>query len=336
MFRRAINRLLGRTDPSIDAINAYVEGTASSDEVEFVEGMISENPALERDLATQGALLSVLNRIEKIEAPRSFAITPEMVTANRASVSSLSRLAEFLAPQRKFALAPAILAGFAALTVALLTVGNITGVVEQSGQVQTISSGLIAESAAAPAGGSETRSSGDSSGSAEFSTSLGDAGPPGTDDPGAALAPKLDPGPEDLAAAGITGSDGSSEPAETALAPVAQATQTPTDTTIAAKSSDLELARSTSGGTGSDIENPLLEYATSDEDQFEILAVAPGSVDDDNRSTIGEPEISFVPSAVAGTNDGISLPLWQLQVAFAALAIAAIGAWLGLRRGHRD
>jgi hypothetical protein len=32
------------------------------------------------------------------------------------------------------------------------------------------------------------------------------------------------------------------------------------------------------------------------------------------------------------SNNGISLPLWQLQASLVALAMAAIGAWAGLRR----
>jgi hypothetical protein len=36
--------------------------------------------------------------------------------------------------------------------------------------------------------------------------------------------------------------------------------------------------------------------------------------------------------AGSGAGKGISLPLWQLQIALAALAVAAIGAWAGLRR----
>ena len=36
--------------------------------------------------------------------------------------------------------------------------------------------------------------------------------------------------------------------------------------------------------------------------------------------------------ATAGAGDGIELPLWQLQIVLAAIALAAIGAWAGLRR----
>ena len=76
MFREVLNRLFGRTNSSIDAVNAYVEGSASSDETNLVLEMMRENPSLEKDLATQSALLNVLGRIEKVEAPRSFAIIP--------------------------------------------------------------------------------------------------------------------------------------------------------------------------------------------------------------------------------------------------------------------
>ena len=40
--------------------------------------------------------------------------------------------------------------------------------------------------------------------------------------------------------------------------------------------------------------------------------------------------------AGAEAGNGITLPLWQLQVALAALAVAAIGAWAGLTRIRRD
>jgi hypothetical protein len=36
--------------------------------------------------------------------------------------------------------------------------------------------------------------------------------------------------------------------------------------------------------------------------------------------------------ATAGAGDGIELPLWQLQIVLAAIALAATGAWAGLRR----
>ena len=158
MIRKFLNRLFGRTDPVTYAINAYIEGNAPADEMKLVEQMMRDQPALEKDLATQQALLGVLGRIGGIEAHRSFAITPEMVAAAESSRSAVSKLAELFAPQRKLALAPMVVAGFAALAVALLTIGDITGVVEQSGiDDDSFSiSAIAAESAAAPeAGGAE-------------------------------------------------------------------------------------------------------------------------------------------------------------------------------------
>ena len=40
--------------------------------------------------------------------------------------------------------------------------------------------------------------------------------------------------------------------------------------------------------------------------------------------------------AATGAGDGIELPLWQLQIALAAIALAAIGAWAGLRRARGE
>jgi len=78
---KVLNRLIDRTDSSIDAVNAYVEGSASPDEIKLIEQMIRENPALEKDLTTQRSLLNVLDRVDNIEAPRSFVVTSEMVAA---------------------------------------------------------------------------------------------------------------------------------------------------------------------------------------------------------------------------------------------------------------
>ena len=65
----------------------------------------------------------------------------------------------------------------------------------------------------------------------------------------------------------------------------------------------------------------------------ESSVVAPGS-DAGEVPAIGvEPETVLLGQA--STDDGISLPLWQLQVALAALAIAAIGFSLRLGSIHK-
>ena len=237
MFFEVLNRLFGRTDQSIDAVNAYVKGNASVDETQLVEKMMREDSSLAKDLSTQTALLSVLGRIDQVEAPRSFAISPEMVAAAERSESRLSRFAELFAPQRKLALAPAVITGIAALSVALLTLGDITGVVDQSrsNQSTSISTSAVSESAV------EVEAT-------------------------ERLLPK------------------SEKPA----------------------ASSAETEQSDSDGSMAIEASPDLAYSEG---------VLPG---------------------MAITNDGISLPLRQLQFALAALALAVVGVWAGLRRARGE
>lgn len=350
MVRKALNRLIGRTGSGTDAINAYVEGNASDDEIKLVEQMMRDNPALEKDLATQQSLLSVLARIARVEAPRSFAITPEMVAAARTSESGILKLAGLFAPQRKLALAPAILAGFAALTVALLTIGDITGVVEQSGRSDSFptASVVVAESAAPVAGGAPSVSS-----SAEDS---------------AVSAPELEMAVEAEAAIGA-GADGSPELEKSIAAPQA-ATAAPAAIEAVAIGAAAETApeiESSAFGDDAEMEAPPSlsaqapppagdepEISTVDEapkrtltdsvDVMEATAIADSEslahaspvAADDAAVPVDETEIRFVEQPAIGAKNGITLPLWQLQVALAALAAAVIGAWAGLRRVRRD
>ncbi len=343
MVRKALNRLIGRTGSSTDAIAAYVGGNASDDEIKLVEQMMQDDPALEKDLATQKSLLSVLGRIARVEAPRSFAITPEMVAAARTSESGILKLAGLFAPQRKLALAPAILAGFAALTVALLTVGDITGVVEQSGRTESFSTADVgvAESAAPVAG----------EGAPSALSSAEDS---------AVSAPEFEMAVEPIDA----GAEGSPELEKSIAAPQA-ATAAPAATVAAAETAP-EIESSAFGDDAVMEAPPSLsaqapppagdepEFSTGDEvpkrtlpdsvDVMEATAIA-GSESladaspvaaDDAAVPVDETEIRFVEQPAVGAKNGITLPLWQLQVALAALAVAVIGAWAGLRRVRGD
>ena len=291
MIRKFLNRLFGRTDPVTYAINAYIEGNASADEMKLVEQMMRDDPAFEKDLATQQALLGVLGRIGGIEAHRSFAITPEMVAAAESSRSAVSKLAELFAPQRKLALAPMVVAGFAALTVALLTIGDITGVFEQSGIDDDSFS--ISASAAQPAAAARAPDSGvtdEDSGAIDEGQDAGAA-------PTLAAAP-----PQDLESADATLEFGDDD--EVAK----RGELIPEDSEESAVAAQLQEAIEpgpetesiTSSGIGSDIGE----------------GAGAGTAD----------------GATAGAGDGIELPLWQLQIVLAAIALAAIGAWAGLRR----
>jgi hypothetical protein len=369
---RVLNRLIGRKDQSDirdDAVNAYVDGNASNDELKIVEEMMRENPSLENDLSTQQALRSVLSRVGNVEAPRSFAITPEMVAAAEGSESGLRRFAELFAPQRKLALAPAIIAGIAALSVALLTIGDISGVVEQSEarRDEAFSTGAMAESS-------------------DGGASVGSTGNPGN--PGAAGAPG-EPGNPGLEVTVvvtekgdtvITDTDSASSPAATSAPMTAAGGAAPEP--VAADSAEAPVAEageaaddpesaSSGYGTLSDAEPPSLaaeaplagtadesgattEMAAQDDSAAgveEEIALAKSSErsgsDSDDAGISGdgsaelstENELAYSQSDApqsSTTKDGISLPLWQLQVALAALALAAIGAWAGLRRARGE
>jgi len=291
VIRKFLNRLFGRTDPVTYAINAYIEGNASADEMKLVEQMMRDDPAFEKDLATQQALLGVLGRIGGIEAHRSFAITPEMVAAAESSRSAVSKLAELFAPQRKLALAPMVVAGFAALTVALLTIGDITGVFEQSGIDDDSFS--ISASAAQPAAAARAPDSGvtdEDSGAIDEGQDAGAA-------PTLAAAP-----PQDLESSDATLEFGDDDEV------VKRGELIPEDSEESAVAAQLQEAIEpgpetesiTSSGIGSDIGE----------------GAGAGTAD----------------GATAGAGDGIELPLWQLQIVLAAIALAAIGAWAGLRR----
>lgn len=317
MIRKFLNRLFGRTDPVTYAINAYIEGNASADEMKLVEQMMRDDPALEKDLATQQALLGVLGRIGGIEAHRSFAITPEMVAAAESSRSAVSKLAELFAPQRKLALAPMVVAGFAALTVALLTIGDITGVVEQSGidddsfSIPTIT----AESAAAPEVG----------GGGIAEPEIADETAASAAQPAAAARPD----------SGVTAEDSGAidEGQDTGAAP----------TLAAAPTQDLESADATLEFGDDDEVAKRGELIPEDSEESAVAAqlqeaIEPGPETESITSSgigsdIGEGAgAGAADGATAGVGDGIELPLRQLQIVLAAIALAAIGAWAGLRR----
>ena len=353
MVFRVLNRLIGRTDHrefGVDAVNAYVEWNASPDEIKLIEEMMRENPALEKDLATQRSLIEVLGRVDNVEAPRSFAVTPEMVAAAERSESKLSRIAELFAPQRKLALAPAVIAGIAALGVALLTLGDITGVVDQNR-----SGGDFITSEAA-SGQIEVQVAGDSSTSGdvivtvvvekEVLTESGRGGSPematAAEEPLAtqlvseAQAPVVEPATEESALSAksvapesepeVSSDVISEEPPSLAVAPPALAAgsdgdeQTGNDSTVVApEMAQLESVDDLEAGVAAT--STILEFGTG------------GGIAD--GAALGAAQGAAEGAATGAASDagkGISVPLWQLQVALAALAVAAIGAWAGLRR----
>ncbi len=354
MVRRLINRLFGRAGPSTDAINAYVGGNASDEEVKLVEQLMRNDPALEKDLATQKALVEVLGRVGSVQAPRSFAVTPEMVAAAEASESGISKLAELFAPQRKLALAPMVLAGFAALTVALLTIGDITGVVEQSGRSESFSTaGVGVAEIAAPAVAQAPPSTEDSvadeivitvlaekaigagaDGATELEKSIAapqaaTAASAETAAPAAALAEAEIAAPAALESleSSTPGDDAGTEapPSLSAQAPVPEEADVTADLLVEDEAARRVLPDSVDAADTVGVDETVaVESAAREGPSIEPSSVA------------SAPEIASFERLATGAKSGVALPLWQLQVALAALVLAMIGAWAGLRQVRRD
>ncbi len=334
MVRRLLNRLIGRTDPEVDAVNAFVDGDASADELRLIEEMMRRDPALERDLTTQMALRDVLGRVEKIETTRSFTVTPEMIASAERKDSGIARLTELFAPQRKLALAPVIVAGIAALSVALLTLGDFTGIVEQSGRTESFATTVAADSGAIESGFPEMALVGDDSGAPAV-----EVAPDTSEAPLTALA-TAEPGVTSARSAEAEGRENTFA-LESAIAPPAAdvaesgADASPDLSASAAEQSGVEtLERS------AQVEPSEDEIAAERSISGAADAAAPldgSEVDAGEDADLTKKSIEFADSdglAFESTpeSDGISLPLWQLQVTLAALALAAIGAWAGLRR----
>ncbi len=350
MVLRILNRFIDRTDSSsVWAVNAYVEGSASDDEVKLVEEMMRRDPALGKDLSTQRALRDVLSRIENVEAPRSFAVTPEMVAAAERSESGLSRLAELFAPQRKLAMAPAVIAVIAAVGVALLTIGDITGTVDQTGggRDDSSSSASFAESAATSGGGAAA----ESAPSMEMAVVTEKASAGATAAPAATAMAAVAPlAPDDSAITLESAAGGGiDEPASLAAPEPEMALMEEEPEIVGDGDSEDDSARSKSGeqlevdGPESDDADTTLEFGTGggiDEEPITSAGTGDGAfagaADGAASSAAAGAGEGALAGAAAGAGEGagkgISLPLWQLQIALAALAVAAIGAWAGLRR----
>ena len=346
--------LVGRKDLSIDAINAFVEGKASPDEIQLVENLIRDNTSLERDLYTQKALRSLFGRIEKIEAPRSFAVTPEMVAAAEGHDSLLSRVAELFATQRRLALAPAVIGVIAAAGVALLTIGDVTGIVDQSSSIpdDSFSTTAILESAAdggvsstGRAGARSNPANADSSADMIItekgsSAAVATVAPAANSAPTAVLAPKLN------SESVLVEAESEIEHPNAELADPSAGSDEPEPPSIMMKAPAIDLSSeaddlgSIAGSLddGSPIQQTQLESTTSSDSSEADTDT--GILSGDGMSSITpEAELPYAQNTMfepVSSNNGISLPLWQLQASLAALAIGAIGAWAGLRRSRYE
>lgn len=311
-------RLLRRKDYIDDAATAYIEGRATDRDEMALRDSEAREPGLRADLESIRSTVSLLRSVEPARAPRSFALTHAPAPVRRSS-------------RPRLAMAPAVFAIAAAATVGLLAVGNLANVVHQSD------------------GTSESRSTSNSS--AELTVTVSGLGGDGVGMQG----PEGVPG-----SPGQPGAESSALSADTARIAVATATPAAAQATgtaaplststpfiedqLSAVDPDAP-APDASGGYGIAREGtvPGLEQdagtATKGLDEPQSLpqttAIAvPGNAGGFDLLTLeaGEPQGGSPLTLREPGESGFALPLWQLQVGFAALAVLMAGAWVLLQR----
>ncbi len=132
---RYILRLFGNDDRDRDgdAVFAYIEDRASDAEYKHVASQIKDDATRASDLESLRQTVRLLRQVEPIKAPRSFAVTE--ASLNRQGYSE-REIEQILNPKpsyigtdaaRRLSYVPLAIAGFAALGVALLSIGEFTG-----------------------------------------------------------------------------------------------------------------------------------------------------------------------------------------------------------------
>ena len=76
-------RLFGRKDELDDATTAYIEGRASPAEVDAVRRELDVSPEGGREIEELRQTVDLMRSVETPPAPRSFALTPDMVPEQR-------------------------------------------------------------------------------------------------------------------------------------------------------------------------------------------------------------------------------------------------------------
>ena len=109
-----------RPDPETeDLISAYVEGSADAAEEARVRDSFSDDPAGQADADSLRATVALLRSVAPAEAPRSFALQEAPAPMQR--------------PAMRYQWAPAFASAAAAIVVGVLVAGDVTGIVTQRG-----------------------------------------------------------------------------------------------------------------------------------------------------------------------------------------------------------
>jgi len=316
-----------RQEQDDELLSAYIDrGRGGEPEVELPEHLRAEA----QELAEIAALM---RSVVRVPAPRSFALTPEMVGASD-SPSFMPRSGWSLALFR----APAIAAAAAAFVLGLLVIGNIAGVLQQdkggdfSATTASDDSSLAVQADAGTAGGSQPASDGSAAA------------------PAAAAAPLAAPAAAEAAApVGAVDSDTSAAPAgDTSMAappPVMEAPAPVMESAIGGLSeSDAAIERADlfeAGGVAEGDDAGLLEGLQQAAESPELTGELPprsgGGLSPPDEALTGDGgstvlDFSIGADAPALGDDGVTLPLWQLEVVFGLLVLLLGGAAFAIKR----
>ncbi len=132
---RYILRLFGNDDRNRDddAIFAYIEDRASDAEYKRVASEIKDDSTRASDLESLRETVRLLRQVEPIKAPRSFAVTETSLNRQGYSEREIEQILNskpsFIGTDaaRRLSYVPLVIAGFAALGVTLLSIGEFTG-----------------------------------------------------------------------------------------------------------------------------------------------------------------------------------------------------------------
>ena len=122
-------RLFGRKDELDDATTAYIEGRASPAEVDAVRRELDVSPERGREIEELRQTVDLMRSVETPPAPRSFALTPDMVPDQRRY------------PRFDLSYASAAAAAVLVLAVGVLIAGDLADLLKQSesGGVESMS-----------------------------------------------------------------------------------------------------------------------------------------------------------------------------------------------------
>ena len=328
---------IGRHDRLRTLLSSYVDGQVSDAESRRVEMHLAGCDECRKDLEDLRATVGLLKRLPELEVPRSFALQSEPAPVRDTGT---------------FVWTSGLATSMAALVLVAVLLGDVLGLLTQAGQidVKDVREPTGALAATAPAAAVAAPASAPAPAAAPLAPDLpafaleAPAAPQAAAAPRAPLAPEVlvpaQPAPQPREAAAASRAAAQPEAAAAAIAPAAAPEEpVPAPLTAAAPPEPtpaLEAAATTAAAAVAPAETADFTAADLADEELDNKVVegseaAPsvGAVPE-----VSEVERDEVPKPSEQTDEGVRLPLWQLEVTAGAvlglLLLATI--WLARRK----